>query len=459
MAAQAPAAATMLGTNFHSPNAPNWSDGDWADLLVRLPFIMAMSIKLTPGLHAHEGHAGPGQTVTIDARLNAPKILAGRAQLVPQQNRLTGPVTWSTDATIRKHAPGAPQTRTDTMGASGTARLSLTARPEPAKGRGLGMAARGLVELTLDLDSLVSDVYEVDTQVQVVGQKRLGLGEITVNTTVVMEWHAADTLDILIDNVYNVGARIMGLTRTGTDAAWGVLALEPDGTYRGVAILSMESIMTLPGKTCSPHLYAWQYADVVAVPIAETAQSLPATPPGPGQGAPPPGTQLPAGARTSVGFYTAVHTRQGYNFKRGTPARYFRLEFTPTTNPVYMAEGPMQSALVPAANDDCHEEIPSDPTVNQQAGVVPGTPNFIPLNDAQWTIRGYGSVGGADTVNVAGYAIAAPLAARSDQPAMLDYVETRTPENVDALSRIGLGNFVNSESTWDVTVTHTKAPE
>jgi hypothetical protein len=68
-------------------------------------------------------------------------------------------------------------------------------------------------------------------------------------------------------------------------------------------------------------------------------------------------------------------------------------------------------------------------------------------------------VGGADTVNVAGYAIAAPLATRSDQPAMLDYVETRTPENVDALSRIGLGNFVNSESTWDVTVTHTKAPE
>lgn len=444
---------------FMSPDGRRWADAIWAELAVRLPLALASSITLVPSGTVHEGHAGPGQTVTITAQFKPPTVTfeggLGPVDLVPQQSTLAGtPASWATNGTIRKHAPNAP-TQTPRAPLSGTPRLPLTPRAEAAKGRGVRTAEPGIVQLTVSLAGLVNRTYGLTG----LSFPLSSLGSTTVKSIVNMEWHAADTLDIDIVNEYDVGSRLVGLTRSGTDAAIGTLALEPGGTYRGVVRLSMSSRITVPGKACSPNdVLAWQYADVLAVPIAETATSLPVSTPvaGPGsQGPPSQPTQPITGAQTSGAFYTSVRTRQGYTFTRGTPTRYFRLEFTPASSPQYVRLVPDPDPAKPptavdAAKDPCMDEIPACPAGNC------GVPDFIPLNDAQWTIRGYGSVGGADTVNVAGYPIAAPEAKTADEPARLDYVEARTPENRDALSAIRLGGIVKADSKWSVTVIHTK---
>lgn len=450
----------QAGAGFHSPDAKRWADAIWAQLVVRLPLALASSISLVQSGPAHEGHAGPGQPVAITAQFKAPTITfdagLGPVDLVPQQSTLSGSLaSWATDGTIRRHAPNAPA-RTPLAQVSGTPRLSMTPRAETAKGRGLRTSEPGVVEFTVRLGGLVRSTYGLTN----LAFPLADLGSTTAKAVVPMEFHVADTLDIDILNEYDVGASIAGLTRNGADAAIGTLAREPDGTYRGVVWLAMSSRTRLPGMACAAtDVRAWQYADVVAVPIAETASSLPVPPPvaGPGQqgGAPPTAVPMTA-AQTSAAFYTSVRTRQGYDFRIGTPARYYRLEFTPASSPQYIKLEPnpdpsKPDIAVPTAKDPCVDEIPACETSS-----FCGAPNFIPLNDAQWTIKGYGSVGSADTVNVAGYPIAAPEAKTPGTPERLHYIEARTPENRDALSAIGLGAILKAESKWTVEVIHTK---
>jgi hypothetical protein len=419
-----------------SPDLRRWADSVWSQLVVRIPLALASSIRLIPSGVAHEGHAGPGQPVTITAQFNAPTITfdtgLGPVPLVPQQSSLSGSLaSWSTNATVRKHANAPDQTPYAQV--SGTARLTVTPHPEAARGRGVRTAEPGIVRFTVGLASLVNRTYGLTG----LSFPLTDLGRTTVQTVLNMEWHVADTLDVDITNEYDVGASIAGLTRNGVDSAIGTLALEPDGSYRGVVRLSMSSKITLPGKACSPtDVLAAQYAEVVAEPIAETA-SAPNTP-----------------GQTEAAFYTSVRTRQGYRFNRGTPTRYYRLEFTPVSPPQYFKlvqadpASPLTAQEVP--KDECMDEIPACESRYCSA------PNFIPLNDAQWTIKGYGSLGSAATVNVAGYPIAAPEAKTPGQSERLDYVEARSPENQSALKAIGLGSLLKADSKWTVTVIHRK---
>jgi hypothetical protein len=84
-----------------------------------------------------------------------------------------------------------------------------------------------------------------------------------------------------------------------------------------------------------------------------------------------------------------------------------------------------------ATTDPCQPEIPS----------LSG-PNFVPVNDAQWTIVGFGSADGRQTANRAGYAIAVP------DEGLLRY-EDRTSENA------GLPGLIKARSIWYVSVTRT----
>lgn len=391
-----------------------------SQLTLRMPLLLMSTVLLTRG-SGHEGHGGPGTTVNIQARLRAPTIVAtmpgGGTVLVakPRQSTLAGiPITWTTDNPIRKHAPGAPPSRTDTVAADGSARLSFTLKAEArTPPRGGVMRETGFVGLRLDLEEIASRIYGLfatDFEAN---------PTLDLQTPVKMQWHGAE-IEFTISNGYDVGG--LGLTRTGLDMALGTLARGDDGNYHGFADLVAASTMRLPGKDCAPYGFGWQSAAVVGVPIRETVTS-------PNQR---------AGA-----FFNGIRSQAGYtlNILQGRPALYLRLEFYPTTPPVY---DPW---------DDCQEEIPGPQSRS--------TPNFVPLNDAQWTIEGGYGYGGADTgggtnqANRAGYAIAVALAT-GPQPVTMVYEERRSPENRRTLQDGGLDRFVKADSTWYVTVTHTK---
>jgi hypothetical protein len=169
--------------------------------------------------------------------------------------------------------------------------------------------------------------------------------------------------------------------------------------------------MRVPLMTCAPYGIAWQEADIEAIPIAENAAT--------------------AGSGEAT-FYTDVHRVTDYRWLRGKPSAYFRLEFFPRTVPAY---GP---------KDPCQEEIPP-------SRARPGTPNFIPLNDAQWTIEGYhGSGIGAGGTNRTGYSIAIP------DSGTLRY-EDHTSENSSIKPYgIELVPLVKARGIWYITVVRTR---
>jgi hypothetical protein len=133
-------------------------------------------------------------------------------------------------------------------------------------------------------------------------------------------------------------------------------------------------------------------------------------------------------------FYNAVHRPTDYTWIRGTPTTYLRLEFYPRTAPQYRPK------------DDCQEEIPGPRSRS--------TPNFVPLNDAQWTIEGYGSTQQGDTVNRTGYAIAVP---DSGEMAYEDHTSANQSIPVGSKPGFDLSKLVRAESRWYVTVTRTTA--
>ena len=250
-----------------------------------------------------------------------------------------------------------------------------------------------------------------------------------------IEGGSSDTIEFMITTTYDVGSALgaFGLTRKGVDASHGTLARGEDGIYRGSASLVASGEMKLPGQGCAAYGFGWQYADVIAVPIPESSTSRPpqttgVVGPGGGQTA----FSVPApGPNQITPFYNAVHRRGDYTWISGGPARvYFRLEFYPRTAPRYDPK------------DDCQEEIPgprSRPTFN-----------FVPLNDAQWTIEGmYEGSRGSEQANRTGYAIAAPESG--------DMVyEDRTSENQSMkVGAVDLAGLVKATSIWYVTIKRT----
>jgi hypothetical protein len=179
---------------------------------------------------------------------------------------------------------------------------------------------------------------------------------------------------------------------------------------------------------------AWQSATVVGVPIAKdvaSASSIQAT------GTPPKGGgAATVTLSTGAAFYTSVHTPADYVLKHPIlgdsqlPDQpiYLRLEVFPITTPTYRMK------------DGCHNEIPG-PTSKR-------TPNFIPLNDAQWTIEGFYE--GGSGANRAGYSIAVPA------EGWLLY-EDHTSAKALPTGPFNLGSLVQSKSIWYLTINRKKA--
>ena len=404
---------------------PTWDmiNGSVVEYALRLPLILSAGLILTP-VSGHEGHGGPGTRVTVEARIVGRAIrftgTRPRPPLVPRQASLAGmESTWTTDDAIRKHAPSAPPSSRATVGAGGVARLVFTLRAEAARGRGQDMEEPGATTISVDMQELCSRLYSDPMCDETAGQKVSAQGVAT------LEWHAADVIEASITNVYDVGSKVaaFALTRYGVDGARIKLAREDDGTYRGGGELVVFSRTTMPGENCGT-VVTWQSAEVVGVPIARDVAAAGLRPLG--------GVNLSMGAA----FYTPVHTPKDYVLKsRGQPdvqlptqPVYLRLEFFPRTRPAYRFQ------------DGCHNEIPGPQSK--------ATPNFVPLNDAQWTIEGsYGS--GSDT-NRAGYAIAVP------DTGTITY-EDHTSDNPMTVGPINLSGVVQAKSVWYLTITRSKA--
>ena len=207
-----------------------------------------------------------------------------------------------------------------------------------------------------------------------------------------------DLLEVVITNSYD-STMPFGVARRGTDTAHAFLAVAPDGTFRGRAILTASSRMKLPGGNCGPYGYGWQFADVVGVPIVRGPANEPA-------------------------FYDEVHLPAHFRFLQNRqPSTYLRLEFIPNTAPAY------------SPRDPCQEEIPRSRAEGQF--------DFIPLNDAQWTIEGYSQAAGVEGVHRSGYAIAVPTTGKLNYE---DHVSNGPPLP-------GLGALVQTRAVWYVTVT------
>jgi hypothetical protein len=410
----------------------HWASSILEELEARLPLIAAGSISLTTnGGKGHKGHGGPGTPFPVQARIDLPTIRFQRGPapaLVPTQNSLGGvPVTWAVDDVISRHASASPLSRV-TVPASGVAQVTITPKRETPSSQGGIVSEAGLVTIRADLGNLVEKAYGFYAP-DLFGQT------VTAETGALIEWHNPDTIEFMLTNQYDVGSNVaaFGLTRTGVDSSHGTLARGEDGIYRGSASLVAVGAIGLPGQSCGAYGFGWQFADVVAVPIPETSTSPPprttgVVGPGGGQGAysvpaPSPGQVTP--------FYNAVHRPGDYKWIRGGPPKeYFRLEFYPRTAPHY------------SPKDDCQEEIPgsrSRPTFN-----------FVPLNDAQWTIEGmYEGRGGSDQANRTGYAIAVP------ESGEMAY-EDRTSENQSMkVGKVDLATLVKAKSIWYVTITRT----
>jgi hypothetical protein len=375
---------------------------EWAELQLRLPLIAASSVTLTPAA-LHERHGGSGAPVTIQARFQLRSIQLSGSNTVIHPAPLIGgmPVTWQIDQAITAHASAASPLST-TVGIDGVTRLSLAPKPEAAQGKGVLASDQGRASIRFEYAALI-DRYRVFGAPPVKQSLGRSIG-------VELEWHALEGIEFRISNNYDVGT--FGLTRAGWDYAIGSMQPDEQGVYRGQArLISRTDRMTMPGRSCAGQVTARQWASVVGIPIERN---------------------VPIGSALAS-FYTAVHRPGDYRWHRGQAATYLRMEFTPTSRPYYVTSG---SGVI------CQDEIPHR-----------GSPNFVPLNDAQWTITGYGSVGGVETANRAGYAIAVP------DEGVLRY-EDRTSENASLVTSkqfgsVNLGGLLKARSIWYVTVTRT----
>jgi len=319
---------------------------------------------------------------------------------VPLVNGL--PVTWQVDSGITAHASPASPLST-TVGIDGTTRLTLAPKPEPAQGKGVLASERGRASVRFEYADFVKR-YQMN--VPAANIRLPGKG-----TDVQLEWHSPEGIEFRISNNYDVGT--FGLTRAGWDYGIGSMQPDEEGVYRGQArLVSRTDRMTMPGRSCVGQVTVRQWADVVGIPIERN---------------------VPIGSELAT-FYTAVHRPGDYRWQRGQAATYLRLEFTPTSSPSYVTSG---SGVI------CQDEIPHR-----------GSPNFVPLNDAQWTITGFGDVRGVETANRAGYAIAVP------DEGLLRY-EDHTSENASLVTSkqfgsVNLGGLLKARSIWYVTVTRIK---
>jgi hypothetical protein len=356
-----------------TPDA-RFTDEEWQELLTRLPAFANGILALTPS-KAHEKHGGSGGNAQIQGRLNAnPQAMVssitGRILLAAKSSSFSiagAPIAWNYEDNILQHGTmSVAQWAQSTVGANGVAEITFTPKDEVAKGRGELMRDSGRVDAYMNPRDIVVALFNLPLSAQDLqwGQVRVGSADLTI------EWHALDTVQVHMANEYRV--RILGaLERDGLDMASGKLELAPDGSYHGeLFLIAVPSRTVLPGADCRHGGFAaGQPAQVIGTPITE---------------------QDSRGQREGA-FYSAVRSSpKFFEWDAGKPANYLRLEFYPKGPPAYFRLDKAGN-YVRRSRPRCYDEIggPIGPSGTR-------TPNFIPLNAAQWTVEH------------AGYAIAIP---------------------------------------------------
>ena len=364
--------AAKLLPPLSSPN-PEWSKADWLDLVPRLPLLAwqpPLDIAPQPA-RAHEGHGGPGASVSLSAKIGIPpdsKSPARGLSLLKLKTQGLGDrqVIWNAKnaAVLLDHGTLSPAfgsaSITDDMGA---ARLGYTPNVEVANGRGSVTTETAEIKATISQWDLVSARYEITAQL-----RGFLIGDVASCGNVEIGWHTgasqpggstaggsqgpkgaaspgAASFNIKIVNHYDVVLNmgpLGGGTRKGEDGVEGTIERQADGTYRGIVKGYAKGTQEVHGlgMSCGP------------------ARSE--------------GTQDLLVIGTPTASFGPLHKASEYVWASGQPEGWLSLEFFPTTRAAY------------TQRDNCQTEI-------QQAD-NPNKPWFLPFNDAQWTIRhaGYG---------------------------------------------------------------------
>jgi hypothetical protein len=320
--------------------------------LVQHQMLIASRIPLvvTPrAVSAHEGHGGPGRTVTLSASLGAspPTIRApsGRAVLVPRApaNRRPVPMAWQIDSgsLSRLQAHGTLQGAHNSpvpVSPGGTLQLAYVPKRERAEGRGTQADDFATVRATVELHDLLQTVYDSGPGVRT--PSLLAEGRIQRSVPVRLEWHTFG-LKLKLVSSFSVGLDFGARTytrRAGLEGVSGVLEKQADGSYRGIV-----RGMTLSlGATESP------FRDCPVAKSKGTQKLVVTARPVTGLDR----NQDPAQMRASVG---------------AMDGGYLELAFEPATDPVF------------SARDECQ-----DGDEHLRPGSSGGL-RFLPFNDSRWT--------------------------------------------------------------------------
>ena len=344
-----------------------FTDAEWQEVLTRIPLFASGIVSLSAA-KAHEKHGGAGGNVQIEGRLSAspPSMVSsvtGRILLVAKSSTssIAGlPIAWNYAANVLRHGTmSVPPLTAATVGAGGVAQLTFTPKDEVAKGRGELMRDSGAVDAYMSPRDVMVGLYNLPA-----GAQGMTWGQVQVgHTDLTIEWHALDTIRVQMLNEYR--ARILGaLQRDGADYAAGILELAEDGTYHGeLKVMAVPARIVLPGADCRHgEVFVKQTAYAVGTPI----------------------TDLYSAVRSSAQFF---------QWDKGKPANYLRLEIYPKEPPRYLRTNPKdpEGPLIARSKPRCYDEIGG---VLDPSGAR--TPNYAPLNAAQWSVEH------------AGYAIAIP---------------------------------------------------
>jgi hypothetical protein len=208
-------------------------------LIAHLMLVVSSSSLVvdTSAAKVHEGHGGSGAPVQVNAtvRTVASTFVSPFSQrpLIP----INGggpqgiPVTWLPSPVMDRHGQGAPPGPSVTD-VTGHTSFTYNPRAEKANGRGFPALDIATLQATVPASQLVTALYGVPSLGALVGGEVRGIGHLQV------EWHAAEAMRIKLVEDYNVTLDfgIAGGSSKGRDVFEGVLALQEDGTWRGMAI-------------------------------------------------------------------------------------------------------------------------------------------------------------------------------------------------------------------------------
>jgi hypothetical protein len=338
--------ASLLLPQLPSPD-PRWSLADWTYLTAILPLLgFDIPFEMSPANAAgHEGHGGPGASVTLTARIRLRPTpvfspFTGQPLLVSTAPSLGNvPVTWqvSDPPALASHgsiagAQGAPAP-TD---ASGSARLVFAPKAERSNGRGEELKEVVSVTARAGLWELLSSHYALPPTL-----RGFVFGERTIPGTIEVGWHSdGDTIRVSIANEYLAVLELsmLGLGthyRSGTDSADGTLERQEDGSWRGIVTAHAKSVQQLsdPSRRCSGDDFEGsQLLRVVGDPVSGFSPAQ------------------------TIKYDPATSGRRGGGF--------LALEFQPAAAARVVDDDPCQTKPLPPG------------------GSLP----FLPLNDARWTL-------------------------------------------------------------------------